>query len=325
MNKKILKHVIRYALMICIIIVCYVIFGFSDQQGQESSSISTIVSRKIVSAFFKNLSENEFEFKVELIHPFIRKLAHFSIYMLLGILLMCCSQTYERKNKKKIFSDFMFSFIYACSDELHQHFISGRNGNIIDVGIDTCGATFGILITLLVFVIITNANKNKVKKNQSLHKKDVVFIASTGGHLSELLQLKPIFNNYNYNIITEKNKVDKSLKKEYGKRLHFLIYGTRKHPFIYFFKALLNLFINIFYYFKFHPDVIVTTGTHTAVIMCYIGKLFGSKIIYIETFANQNTKTLAGKLVYPIADTFVVQWKNMQVLYPKAICWGWIY
>ena len=53
--------------------------------------------------------------------------------------------------------------------------------------------------------------------------------------------------------------------------------------------------------------------------MCYIGKLFKRKIIYIETMANINHKTLTGKIVYPIANLFVVQWKNMLKLYPKAI------
>ena len=52
--------------------------------------------------------------------------------------------------------------------------------------------------------------------------------------------------------------------------------------------------------------------------MCYIGKLFGSKIIFIETYANMNSKTLSGKLVYPIAHLFLVQWESMTKLYPKA-------
>ena len=59
--------------------------------------------------------------------------------------------------------------------------------------------------------------------------------------------------------------------------------------------------------------------------MCCIGKIFGSKIIYIETFANRNTKTATGKLIYKIADLFIVQWKEMLKLYPKAVLGGSIY
>ena len=81
----------------------------------------------------------------------------------------------------------------------------------------------------------------------------------------------------------------------------------------------------MYLFIKIRPNVIITTGTHTAVPMCYIGKIFRRKIIYIETFANSKTKTVAGRLVYPIADTFIVQWESMLELYPKAILGGWIY
>ena len=154
--------------------------------------------------------------------------------------------------------------------------------------------------------------------------KKVLFIASTGGHLSELLQLKPLFNKYNSYLITEKTKSTIGLRKKFDK-VSFLVYGTKDHKFTYIFKFLYNVFKSLVLFIKIRPKVIVTTGTHTAVPMCYIGKLFGSKIIFIETFANSKSKTLSGKLVYPIASTFIVQWESMLKLYPKAICGGWIY
>ena len=76
---------------------------------------------------------------------------------------------------------------------------------------------------------------------------------------------------------------------------------------------------------KLRPKVIVTTGTHTAGPMCYLGKIFGSKIIYIETYANRNKKTATGRLIYLIADLFIVQWEEMLKLYPKAVYGGSIY
>lgn len=155
-------------------------------------------------------------------------------------------------------------------------------------------------------------------------KKRVMFISSTGGHLDELLQLKPIFEKFDYCIVTEKTKSNLNLKNKFN-NVSFLTYGTKDHLFSYLFKFTFNCFKSISLFFKYRPKYIVTTGTHTAVPMCYIGKLFGSKIIFIETFANRTTKTLAGKLVYPIASTFVVQWEEMLKLYPKAEYWGWIY
>lgn len=158
-----------------------------------------------------------------------------------------------------------------------------------------------------------------------MKKKRVLFIASTGGHLNELMQLKPVFNDYNYHVITEKTKSTKSLKNEYGKKINFLVYGTKDKKLTYPFKFIYNVIKSIFLYIKIRPKYIVTTGTHTAVPICYIGKLFGTKIIFIETYANSKTKTLSGKLIYPIANLFIVQWESMLELYPKAVYGGWIY
>ncbi len=154
--------------------------------------------------------------------------------------------------------------------------------------------------------------------------KKVLFISSTGGHLNELLQLKPLFNKYQYYLITEKTKSTISLKHKY-QHLSFLVYGSKDHLISFLFKFTFNIIKSLYLFIKIRPQVVVTTGTHTAVPMCYIAKLFRRKVIFIETFANSTTKTLAGKLVYPIADHFIVQWESMLELYPKAIFGGWIY
>ena len=157
-----------------------------------------------------------------------------------------------------------------------------------------------------------------------MKNKKVLFISSTGGHLDELLQLKKLFSKYNSYIITEKTKSTISLKNEY-QNVNYLVYGTKDHLISYIFKFIYNVIKSLILFIKIRPSVIVTTGTHTAVPMCYIGKIFFRKIIYIETFANSSSKTLTGKLIYPIANVFIVQWESMLKLYPKAIYGGWIY
>ncbi len=154
--------------------------------------------------------------------------------------------------------------------------------------------------------------------------KKVMFISSTGGHLSELLEMSDLFKDYDTSIVTEKTKSNMYLKDKY-KNVYYLVYGTKSHLFTYLFKFTFNIFKSFYLFLKIRPDVVVTTGTHTAVSMCYIAKLFRKKVIYIETLANRDTKTMAGKLVYPIADYFLVQWKSMLELYPKAIYIGFIF
>ena len=151
----------------------------------------------------------------------------------------------------------------------------------------------------------------------------VMFISSVGGHLTQLLQLKQMFKDYNYILVTEKTEVTKDFKEKYN--VEYLVYGSRKYLFRYIFKFTFNILKSFYLFFKYRPNTIITTGTHTAVPMCYIGWLFRKKIIFIESFAKNDSPTLSGRLVYPIATKFVVQWENMKKYYPKAECWGWIY
>lgn len=150
-------------------------------------------------------------------------------------------------------------------------------------------------------------------------KAKVLFISSTGGHLTEMLQLKPLFSKYEYHIVTEKTPSNLKLKTQYPGKVSFVIYGTKDYLFTYVFKLFINCFKELFIYIRFRPNVIVTTGAHTAGPMCCIGKIFGSKIIFIESFANMTSKTVTGSLVYPFADVFIVQWPSMKKYYPKAI------
>lgn len=156
-------------------------------------------------------------------------------------------------------------------------------------------------------------------------KKKVLFISSTGGHLSEMMRLSPMFPKYDYYIITEKTKSNLSLKEKYPGRVGYLVYGTKRRFLTYPFKLLFNCFKSLFYFIKIRPKVVITTGAHTAGPMCCIAKLFRKKVIYIETLANSKTKTVTGRLVYHFADLFIVQWEDMLKLYPKATYGGWIY
>lgn len=154
--------------------------------------------------------------------------------------------------------------------------------------------------------------------------KKVLWISSQGGHLNELLQLNKLFSQYHSYFMTEKTKATKFLKEEFP-HTTYLIYGTKHHILCYPFILLINCFISLYQYLKVRPDYVITTGSHTAGPMCCIAKIMGSKVIYIETFANMTSKTATGRLLYLFADLFIVQWESMLNVYPKAKLGGWIF
>lgn len=155
--------------------------------------------------------------------------------------------------------------------------------------------------------------------------KKLMMISSGGGHLTELLQLEEVFSKYDYRLVTEKTPTTIYLKEKYPNKTNFLLYGTQDHLLPYLFIFSFNILYSFILFLIYRPDIVITTGTHTAVPMCYIAHLFKKKVIFIETFANSTSPTKAGKMVYKIADLFVVQWEEMLKHYPNAVYWGWLF
>ena len=156
-------NIIRGILLIMLMGTFGIIFGFSNQNGETSGGLSRKVTEFIVeiNPFNKNITEEQKELQIENLHPKIRKLAHFSIYTLVGILLMSLCMTYELKNIKRFFISLIFGIIYATTDEIHQLFIQGRSGNFIDVLIDTSGVLFGIILILGIMFLWTHSKMTK--------------------------------------------------------------------------------------------------------------------------------------------------------------------
>ena len=147
------KEQIKIFKIILIIIWMTTIFLFSSQKGTESGDTSrkfTVTVVQIITG--KSLSVND-PF-VEGMQLFIRKLAHFTIYAIGGFLIMNYRYTTDDTLYKKILYSIAFGGSYAISDELHQFFVSGRSGNIIDVGIDTLGVIVGIILYIIIRKII---------------------------------------------------------------------------------------------------------------------------------------------------------------------------
>lgn len=150
--------------------------------------------------------------------------------------------------------------------------------------------------------------------------KKVIFVSSTGGHLTELMQLEPLMKLYDSYIVTENQAINKNLDNKY--KYYYLLHGTRNKKLLFTFKFIINILISFYLFVLIRPKVIISTGAHTAVPLAFIGKIFGSKIIFIETFAKISTPSLAGKVIYRISSLFMVQWESMKKVYPKAFYKG---
>lgn len=135
-----------------------VIFWFSSQVAQDSQGMSDRVLAMIQHMFPVTRSLDMAGYLAHMSF-IIRKLAHFNEYAVLGVLSVLCAREYQMKNAYMI--GFVWSVVYACSDEFHQLFVPGRSGQLIDVCIDSSGALFGILCLWCWFYI-----REKIRKEQ---------------------------------------------------------------------------------------------------------------------------------------------------------------
>lgn len=152
-------------------------------------------------------------------------------------------------------------------------------------------------------------------------KKKLCCVASAGGHWEELLCLKEVFDENDSFYVTEKTG------QVMGSKLQniYLIPQINRHE-KFFFVHFLKLFLKVFQIMrKEKPDVVITTGALISFPFCLIGKLSRKKVIFIESFARIYDKSLTGRLVYPFADVFIVQWESMLKCYPKAVYGGGIF
>lgn len=164
MNKKI--NLLRAILIILLVIMFGTIFNFSDQDGEKSGSLSREVTENVTKNVksIQKLEKSQKEKVLDKIEHFIRKLAHFSLYMVVGILTMSLVSTYDLKQIKRIGISLSVGVLYAATDELHQAFIPARTAAVGDVCIDSCGAVVGILFVMIVLKIAQKIKSRKMQK-----------------------------------------------------------------------------------------------------------------------------------------------------------------
>lgn len=147
----------------------------------------------------------------------------------------------------------------------------------------------------------------------------VCLVGSSGGHLTHLYMLKPFWKERERFWVTFDKQDAASLLS--GEQVYHCYFPTNRN--------VKNLIRNTILAWKVlrkeKPDLIVSSGAAVAVPFFYLGKLFGAKTVYIEVFDRIDKPTLTGKLVYPVADRFIVQWEEMKEVYPKAINLGSIF
>lgn len=146
-----LRGMIKFIL---IVLCMLLIFSFSNDNSEESSSKSDGLIVKISEIFTgRKLKENERNKYIDKYVVLVRKSAHFTIYLILGLLILSFIREFRVVDYRAVLLSVFLTFLYACSDEVHQLFVPGRSGEFLDVLLDSVGALSGCLLYTLYYKI----------------------------------------------------------------------------------------------------------------------------------------------------------------------------
>ena len=130
----------------------------------------------------------------------------------------------------------------------------------------------------------------------------ICLVASAGGHLSQLLKITPAVEGYEAFVITTSEAVRKNLTR-FG-RVHVVGECNRQHGL----KVIQVLLACWRILRREKPDVVLSTGAAAGCMCCFLGKLRGAKVVWVDSITNVDRLSLSGRLVRHIADLFLVQW-----------------
>lgn len=149
----------------------------------------------------------------------------------------------------------------------------------------------------------------------------ICLAASGGGHVRQLLDLQAVWSRYDHFFITEDTALGQTLASEH--RTYFVphyAWGQVKFgtPFRMLSRAFLSFFRTARVLLRERPDLVISTGAGAVFFVVVLGRLFGAKVLVIESFARFEKPSLFGRMAAPFAHDMVIQSAKLAHIYPKA-------
>ena len=140
----------------------------------------------------------------------------------------------------------------------------------------------------------------------------LALVGSSGGHLLQLLVLRPAWADHSRVWVTFRTPdAERGLAEEHAIWCHHPT--NRNLP-----NLLRNTILALRVILRHRPTHIISTGAAVAVPFFYLGRLLGARTVFIEVFDRVDSPTLTGRLVQPVTTDFLVQWPEQLRLYRKA-------
>lgn len=152
------------------IIMAMLIFGFSKQDGEESTGLSYKAADIILTVCDKagivDYNDNNRDSMIESVQFPIRKAAHMTEYAVLSVLIMLALIVDGLKGTRLPVISAIIATVFAATDEFHQRFVPGRYGCLRDVLIDAAGSIIGLMIAYVIYKNMCKRKENKYMQSK---------------------------------------------------------------------------------------------------------------------------------------------------------------
>jgi beta-1,4-N-acetylglucosaminyltransferase len=152
----------------------------------------------------------------------------------------------------------------------------------------------------------------KARRARKRERSRLLLVASSGGHLLELVELIGGSERGNRHWVTF-DKPDARVLLA-GEPVTFAYSPTNRHLG----NLIRNLALAFLVVFRLRPDAVITTGAGVGVPFLYAARALRRKAIYVESLARAEQLSLSGRLVYPVATDFFVQWPELTDRYRRG-------
>lgn len=151
----------------------------------------------------------------------------------------------------------------------------------------------------------------------------ICLVCSHGGHFAEMQQLVAAFEHHDVFLISYNEPTVRGADTSFLRKAYFIEIGNRDVLQLNsFFQLVIHLtrvaLQGLKILLKEKPRVIVTTGSEIAIPICYIGRMFGCAVVFVESLSRVNDLSRTGRIIYPIANLFLVQWQHLAMKYRRA-------
>jgi beta-1,4-N-acetylglucosaminyltransferase len=157
----------------------------------------------------------------------------------------------------------------------------------------------------------------------------LIIVLGEGGHTKQMLRLVELLGpGYEYHYVVNQGDVLSALRLPFPGPTYALVrprakQGGRTDSFL---RAAWQTVLALRQAWgvvqQVRPHAVIGAGPSISVPVSLVGKIFGAKAIHVETASRIHALSLTGKIMYRLADLFIVQWETLRARYPRAIYAG---